>query len=232
MSFATRFINMRGYGSIGAAERAALTQTMLDLGPDAPTCCEGWTVRDICIHLVLIEWRQDSWFGHQLGDRNERARRYYDGLVQRERERDWPSLVNRLRSGPPLGPLALNALRNRMSLREYVIHHEDIRRANGMAPRTGLDDIQEAMWSKLPGFRRLVKPGTFGIEAVWPGRDRLTLRPGGSAVTLTGEPLELILLVFGRTSVAHVETSGPADSLRDFGSRMLTLPSLPRISSS
>jgi len=231
MSMASRFADMYGHDRTGAAEREAFAETLLEVGPDAPSCCEGWSARDVCIHLVLFERRPDAWFGHMMGDHNERARRYYDGMVQRERERDWPGLVRRFRAGPSVGPLALGAVRNRMFLREYTIHHEDVRRANGMPPRTGIDLVQEAMWSKLPGFVRIVRPSDVGIEAVWPDRDRATLRHGEPAVTLTGEPLEILLLIFGRTSVARVDKSGPPDAVDRFGMiDTAKRPALPRMS--
>jgi uncharacterized protein (TIGR03085 family) len=222
---------MRGQGDTGAAEREAFAKTLLEVGPDAPSCCEGWSARDVCIHLVLFERRPDAWFGHLMGDHNEQARQYYDGMVEHERDRSWPSLVDRFRAGPSFGPLALNAVRNRMFLREYTIHHEDVRRANGMPRRTDIDAIQEAMWSKLPGFIRIVRPSDLGVDAVWPGRDQTTLRQGNSVVTLTGEPLEILLLIFGRTSVAQVEKTGSPDALRRFGTiDGAKRPSLPRMS--
>lgn len=41
------------------AERQALCDTMLAVGPDAPTLCEGWTVLDLAVHLLLRERRPD-----------------------------------------------------------------------------------------------------------------------------------------------------------------------------
>ena len=33
-------------------ERAALCNSALEAGEDAPTLCEGWTVKDLVIHLL------------------------------------------------------------------------------------------------------------------------------------------------------------------------------------
>ena len=41
-------------------ERAALVNTMRDVGPDAPTLCGDWTVRDLAAHLVIRERRPDA----------------------------------------------------------------------------------------------------------------------------------------------------------------------------
>lgn len=230
MSIISRFSDMGDHAVVGGNERDALAQTLLDVGPEAPTLCTGWTAQDICIHLVIFERRPDAWFGHLTGDRHDAARRYYDGMIQVERQRPWPELVQRLRSGPRFGPLALDAIRDRMFLREYTIHHEDVRRANGMTPRTGIDGIQEAAWSKLPGFARIIAPKDLGVQAVWPGHGSQQLREGDTTVTITGEPLEILLHVFGRPQVAQVELAGSDADLERFGpGELVSRPALPRM---
>ena len=39
------------------AERTALCDLFLEVGPDAPTLCEGWTTKDLAGHLVIREGR-------------------------------------------------------------------------------------------------------------------------------------------------------------------------------
>jgi uncharacterized protein (TIGR03083 family) len=34
-------------------ERQALCDTLTELGPDAPTLCEGWTTADLAAHLMV-----------------------------------------------------------------------------------------------------------------------------------------------------------------------------------
>ena len=46
--------------SLSEAERQVLVDAMLVAGPDAPTLCEGWTVKDLAAHLVARERRPDS----------------------------------------------------------------------------------------------------------------------------------------------------------------------------
>ncbi|HEX6919337.1 MAG TPA: maleylpyruvate isomerase family mycothiol-dependent enzyme, partial [Actinomycetes bacterium] len=46
--------------SIARAERAALSDLLESLGPDAPTLCEGWDTRDLAAHLVVRERRMDA----------------------------------------------------------------------------------------------------------------------------------------------------------------------------
>jgi uncharacterized protein (TIGR03085 family) len=190
-------------------ERNALADLLLEVGPDAPTLCAEWTTKDLAIHMVLIERRPDSWVGGPVSDKFPRLRRHFDRLVERERTRPWPELVDRLRTGPNHGPFRTHAARNRMFLREYLIHHEDVRRAGGAGPRPGLEELQEAMWNKLKGFARFLKvEGDAGLEFVHPDGRILTIRKGSPSAQLVGEPVELLLYLFGRTSVAKVELRG------------------------
>ena len=41
-------------------ERSELCDLLVDLGPDEPTLCEGWTTADLAAHLVVRERRPDS----------------------------------------------------------------------------------------------------------------------------------------------------------------------------
>ena len=99
-------------------------------------------------------------------------------------------------------------LRTQINLIEYVVHHEDVRRANGMAPRTGIDDLQDAVW---PLFRRLARfalrgvPDGVGVELARPGASASVVRRGERYVRVTGEPIELVLWAYGRGDHAEVE---------------------------
>ena len=52
-------------------------------------------------------------------------------------------------------------LRKLLNLNEYVVHHEDARRANGLGPRADRTDLQDTIWSLLAGGenRRVVLDG-------------------------------------------------------------------------
>ncbi len=41
-------------------ERQGLCDLFVELGPDAPTLCDGWTASDLAAHLVVRERRPDS----------------------------------------------------------------------------------------------------------------------------------------------------------------------------
>ena len=211
------------------SERGALCDLFGELGPDAPTLCEGWTTSDLAVHLIMCEARPHAWLGIPLGDRVPALRRYFDRMIDRERANGWSSLVERVRRGPKYGPTANQWVRGHMMLREILIHHEDVRRANGMVPRTDVPDVQEAAWRKVPSFakRMLALTPPHGLELVHPdGRTHL-IREGSPMVQLTGEPIEQLLYAFGRTSAARIQLVGDAAAVRVRNTA--TLVALPRV---
>lgn len=189
------------------SERRALADLMLDVGPDAPTRCEGWSVRDLAAHLVLRERRPDAAPGILLP-----PLRSYTARVQRQLHgRPWPSLVDAVRTGPPS---LLRPLDEQVNLVEMFVHHEDVRRAQpGAAPRT-LDAAEErALWARVAPMARMVRrrlPGAVSVVA--PEFGRVDAR-GEPQVTVTGPPGELVLFLSGRQDVARVEVSGPPDAV-------------------
>jgi uncharacterized protein (TIGR03085 family) len=208
------------------AERHALADLLLELGPDAPTLCAGWTTQDLAMHVTLIQRRVDSWVGGLLVTRVPATRGYFDKLVARERSRPWPEMVDRVRSLPAHGPFAHQRLRERIFLRESVVHHEDVRRANGLGPRSGSTALQDAVWPILPGFARLLDvPDRVGLELTRPdGRSHLVGR-GDATARLVGEPIEMLLYLFGRTAVADVQLTGASSGVRvKDSSKLVSLP--------
>jgi uncharacterized protein (TIGR03085 family) len=211
-------------------ERAAIGDLVTELGPDAPTLCEGWTTKDLVIHLHICESRPDAWLAVPLGNRSKVLRRHFEKVIDRERAIEWPALVERLRRGPQRGPTSRQSVRERMLLREYLIHHEDIRRANGMGIRTGIPELQDAAWKLAPGFaRRMVAVnGKHGVELVTPDGRSKVVQKGDDRVRLRGEPLELLLYAFGRTGAANVEVLDHVDLVRvRDSSKLQALPRVP-----
>jgi hypothetical protein len=103
-----------------------------------------------------------------------------------------------------------------MMAREFIIHHEDVRRANGLGPRADIPEVQALAWAKLPAFakRMLVVADPYGFELIHPDGRHRTMKPGAPVVQLTGEPLEQLLYAFGRTDAAEVKVLGDAEALR------------------
>lgn len=193
------------------SERAALCDLFLEVGPDAPTLCQGWQTADLAAHLVLRERRPDAAAGILGG-----PLRGYTARTQRS-IRDahpWPELVATVRAGPPRLLRVVDAPVNTI---EYFVHHEDVRRAqpDAPAPRTLDPALESVLWRRLRGLAFLARrrvPGGLVITA--PGRGSLTVQTGEPGVTLTAPPGELLLFMTGRQQAAAVEADGPADAVR------------------
>ncbi len=197
---------------LDARERRELCDLFGDLGPEAPTLCEGWATLDLAAHLVVRERSPQAAPAIVLGGP-------FDRLMQRATERalatGYDELVERVRNGPPLGPFALPGLRTVLNLNEYAVHHEDVRRANGMAPRTDRPDLQAALWGLLRRgaslqLRRVRRQAT--VRLVSPAGDAVSVG-NGPEVTVTGEPLELVLYLMGRKSAAVVDLAGDPEAI-------------------
>jgi len=190
---------------LDARERRELSDLFEELGPDAPTLCEGWTTEDLAAHLVVRERHPTAAGGILIPALEQRTEQFMD----REKTGGYPRLVDRVRNGPPLGPFAVPGLRTLLNLQEYVVHHEDVRRANGLGPRTDRPDLDRAIWSNLKRGARLMLRKVHGATVRLQRPDGDAVRVGhGPEVVVTGEPVDLLLYLFGREAAAEVEITG------------------------
>jgi uncharacterized protein (TIGR03085 family) len=188
-------------------ERNALADTLLTAGPDAPTLCAGWTARDLAAHVVTRDRRPDAAPGvilKPLSGWTERVRRgYRDG-------HSYPELVALVRQAPAWNPINLGPLDEAANTVEFFIHTEDVRRGGpGWAPRTLDAGLTGALWKRVPSLARLNLRrirGTVRVDA--PGHGGFTVGHGEPAVTVSGDPGELLLFFFGRQRAARVEITG------------------------
>jgi uncharacterized protein (TIGR03085 family) len=200
-------------------EKKALVETLRRADPDAATLCAGWNTRRLLAHLVQRE--QDPRGG--LGDallRAEPGRERYlgrlaDGAASPE---GYAALLARFLAGPPRwSPMSWAS--EQLNLLEYVIHHEDVRRAGSTSPgpRVLPEHERQRIWQPLPLLARLrYRSAPVGVVLAGLGGPRATVKSGAPAVTLTGEPVELALYTSGRRSVAHVQVSGPPEAVARF----------------
>jgi uncharacterized protein (TIGR03085 family) len=196
-----------------AVERAQLCALLDELGEAAPTLLDPWTTYDIAAHLVLRE--RDLLAAPGLvvpGTWGRFAARRQAALTGRP----FPELVATLRSGPPPGFFRVGWVRDFPSLNEFFVHHEDVRRANGLGPRRTPPAEEAAL------FRNVVRGRWFlsrrlrgaGLELEWAGTERVvTARRGRPAARVRGRPGELLLFLFGRRDAAEVELAGPPEAL-------------------
>lgn len=190
-------------------ERAELADLFDELGPDAPTCCEGWTTAHLAAHLVVREGRPDALPGlglEQLGIGAPLVA-WTHGLEDRLRgSTPYPEIVARFRSGPPVwSPMALPGPGRALNTSEFAIHHEDVRRAQpDAAPRALPREVQDQLWSAVVLFGRRAARRKGGLVLRRSDAPGVEKRYGEGRTTVEGHPMELLLWSAGRTSVARV----------------------------
>jgi uncharacterized protein (TIGR03085 family) len=204
---------------VARAERRALCDTFLELGPAAPTLCHPWLTRELAAHLVLRERRPDLAAGMWV--------RPLKGHLERGQARiadsAWTQLVDTVRDGPPWWtPMHFAKVDALVNTSEFVIHHEDVLRGDGaVGPRREVPErTAQAVLSVLrSGASVMVRRSPVGVRLVAPGAEPISAGPkaavaAGRLVTVTGEPVELLLLAAGRIRVADVVLDGaPEDVL-------------------
>jgi uncharacterized protein (TIGR03085 family) len=191
-----------------ARERLELCVLFDQLGPSASTLLEGWTARDLAAHIVLRE--RDPMAGLCLVLPGP-FRRFAEGRRLRLTNRDFAWLVARIRSGPPVGFFRIGWVRSFPNLNEFFVHHEDVRRANGLGPRSLAPDLEAALWQNVRRGSRFLSRRLrgAGLEIKWAGtRESFMVRQEEPTARLIGAPGELLLFVFGRQAAADVRVSG------------------------
>jgi uncharacterized protein (TIGR03085 family) len=208
-----------------ADERLALSETLRRTSPDAETMCGDWSAAQLAAHLVLRERSVIELLGRLPSRRlHQLAQRQIDHLVAVE---PYERIVDAVAAGPSwtdaMWPIPTSAIwslppvREQANLLEYLVHHEDVRRAaSGWEPRQLPIHTQQAVWRRLSTAGRItLRNVSIGLVLVWPShgeiRTRLARR-GAPTVTVTGDPVELAMFVFGRLTVADTEYDGaPGD---------------------
>jgi uncharacterized protein (TIGR03085 family) len=102
------------------------------------------------------------------------------------------------------------------NLNEFFVHHEDVRRANGLAPRTNTAALDDALWRNVGLGSRLLarRLRGVGLELEWASTTHIRrARRGTPTARVTGRPGELLLYLFGRQAAAEVEVSGPREAV-------------------
>lgn len=197
------------------AEREALCNLMLALGPDAPTLCQGWNTTDLAVHLVIRERKFLAAPGIVFGGPFAVILRQ---ATDRMKLKPYPELVSTLRSGPPL---LLRRFDRAMNLMEFYVHHEDVRRGNGDTtprPETETALLDDALWKLLGRSGRLLtrKLGPVGItlrRSDGSHQTELSARKGSPTATMSGRPGELVLYLMGRQKAAHIRLDGPTEAI-------------------
>jgi uncharacterized protein (TIGR03085 family) len=184
--------------SFAQRERQALADLLEELGPRAPTLCEGWESADLAAHLVLREHRPDA--GPGMVTKRPPFGPWTERLTRQLRDSTpWPELVARVRSGPPA---LLRPLDSQVNSVEFFVHHEDLRRAHaGWEPRALAGADEDLLWARARALARFARPRPSVLVAS--GRAPVVL--GGSGPQARGQVGELVIWLTGRRRAARVE---------------------------
>jgi uncharacterized protein (TIGR03085 family) len=212
---------------VARAEREAISDLLMQVGPDAPTLCEGWTTRDLAAHLVVRESRMDA----ALGISWRPLAAHAESVRLRVAQRPWPSLIATLRAGPPvLSPM--RPIDGVVNLMEFLVHHEDVRRGGqSWATRDLGPDTEAFLWRRIAMAARFLyrrSPVALTLRAPGTGLPDITVPKGpkdskepkepketaanAGHVTLTAGPVEILLHANGRTACI-VDVDGDADAV-------------------
>lgn len=196
-------------------EQQALAATLRQAGPEQDTLCAGWRTRHLAAHLYLRghqPWRllggNDS--VDELAEECRDVLRYEQVIDQFLQQPSWPWRLGRLGRMDDLGNLV-----------EYVVHHEDVRRAGDdpAPPRTLPPQLEAAIWATVaPMAVGAYLPAPVGVLLTVPGKPRLQkrARPGADPVRVVGPPVEQALYAMGRRDRAQVQLRGSTAQVRRF----------------
>ena len=196
---------------VAADERQALSALFEEVGPDAPTLCDGWKTRDLAAHLVVREHRMDPAPGIVLPALAGHTQRVQD----RYATRPWQNLVEQVRRGPAWWwPSTIGPLDELTNAAEFLVHHEDVRRAQpGWEPRPADSTRDAAAWRSARGAAKLnLRRSPVGVVLRTTDGRSATVKAGPDQVTVVGDPVDLLLFVFGRDAV-RLEFEGDASAI-------------------
>lgn len=197
---------------IAKDERLALAALFDELGPDQPTLCEGWQTRDLAAHLVVREHRLDAAPGIMIPALAGHTQRVQDGYAKRP----WTELVETVRTGPPwFWPAAIGPLDELTNTAEFLVHHEDVRRAQpDWKPRDADPTRDAATWKAASqGGRLNFRKSPVGVVLRMPDGREATVKKGPDPVAVVGAPMDLLLYAFGREAV-NVTFEGPEAAIK------------------
>jgi len=203
------------------SERAELCDLLDEVGPDAPTLCEGWTTHDLATHLWIRE-------ADPIGATGIVAKPLA-GLVERRRAEaklrwDYPELVDKIRRGPArFSVFAIPGVDEPANATEFFVHHEDVRRCGDTPrlPRELGDDVEDWIWRRLKllgrAFFRRAQVGVvlerLGSVDEAGAPETIRAANGSAIVTLVGQPSELLLFAHGRGAHAVVKLVGEPEAI-------------------
>src|SRR3954451_8387068 len=205
--------------SWAAHERAALADVLIELGPDAPTLCEGWLTKDMAAHIYVRERRPDAALGVlPLGPLSAYTNRVMAGSL---RTHGYDELVRRIAHAP--AHLRVGPLDSLINTGEYFVHTEDVRRPNALPARDLPDDFEQTIWRRLSKQARLSFPPVDARGKLVPTIGDPVEIGRGEPLEIHGRPTELMMLAFNRKDAAKVDLIGSTSVVEKLQSATLGL---------
>lgn len=211
---------MLGCMSFSSAERRRLAELFHQLGPDAPTLCEGWDARDLAVHLYIREHRPLAAAGNFLPFLRGRL----EDVESQVSGADFKNVVDKWAAGPGrLHPMRV--LDTAANTAEHFVHHEDLRRGGGeIVPRDFSQVVNSQLHQTVNKMAGMFLRGNDipvvlaakGFQPVIAPAGRGVAEQGDNVVRISGDPGELLLWLFGRDAV-EVSIEGPVDAIRRSG---------------
>jgi len=167
--------------SIASRERQGLAELLVKLGPDEPTLCAGWTTRDLAAHLMIREHRPIAALGILI-----KPLAGWNARIMKKSAPNFAENIALLKAGAPWWS-PLRWFDSQANTFEFLIHHEDVRRAQPDWKIRDLTAIDNQLKVLVKRFGRTVGPSVLD--------------------KLVGEPMEILFYLAGRKSVAQVDVS-------------------------
>lgn len=200
------------------SERAALVESLRQLDPDAPTLCEGWSVRRLVAHLVQREHAPLQQLGDTVRKDPAGQEKNLNKLVaSAATPLGYQELVDTFAAGTGvLNPMSW--LGDTGQLLEYVVHHEDVLRGAGQSSRQERPAAAlNKLFSQLCVISKLVfRRSPVGVTFARPEGNPPAVIKRGEGVTITGDPVELALFVNGRRAAAQIQLDGAPEHVAAF----------------
>lgn len=196
-------------------QRAALADLLEEVGPFAPTKCEGWQTQDLAAHLYVREHKLSALPGiglERFADRTER-------IQQHElHSRGYLPLIKAIRTPGWI----MRPLDNLVNATEFFVHHEDVLRANDRSQELTAKE-QQQLWPIVKVLARKIQmrqASRLVLTRTDTGAEQ-QIGQGNRTVHLAGLPSEILLHLSGRES--HVELTGEDAALDSWRSAVSPL---------
>ena len=190
-----------------------MVTTLAAIGPTAPTMAGSWTAHDVASHLAAQDRAKGipAWAARRIvaGSGLRLNAAYLDrprvGTLVDGPRRPWTKALRVLSEPPPRAvlrdPVAM------VTLWEHLVHHEDVRRPNGV-PRVDVPAGLEAVIAWIGSYNRRRLDRRVHVLADGFACDFGT----GSPLTVEGTLVDIVLWLSGRR-VDSLRTDGSEDEL-------------------